>query len=58
MWTKEAKEEMEVHTETAKTKVRKCSMQFRVVQTINRLKFSMTCRVAKFEGRLSLLIKS
>ena len=32
--TKEAKAEMEIHRVTAKTKVRKCSMQFRFVQTL------------------------
>ena len=31
--TKEAKAEIEMHTVTAKTKIRRCSMQFRVVQT-------------------------
>ena len=30
---KEAKAEMEIHIVTAKSKVRKCSMRFRVVQT-------------------------
>ena len=32
--TKEAKAEMEIHRVTGKTKVRKCSMQFRFVQTL------------------------
>ena len=32
--TKEAKAEMEIHRVTTKTKVRKCSMQFRFVQTL------------------------